>query len=159
MVGENMDKYEEHKKIYDITDNAALILSEFNKLSKLIDPEYNIPNSLQDMLGKIYRYEGKTQSEIASIYKIDKQNTVRYISQLKQRGLIYKVDLDNKRKGIYLTEKGKKTNELFMEARGRFLERALSAIPQENLQITKSTLQQLIKIMVEYIRELEEKNS
>jgi DNA-binding MarR family transcriptional regulator len=149
-------KYEEHKKIYDITDRAALILSEFSKLSKLIDPEFNIPNSLQATIGKIYRYEGKTQSEIAKIYKADKQNTIRYISELEHRGLIYKVELDNKRKGIYLTEKGKKTNEHFMEARGKFLERALFSIPEENLQITKETLQQLITIIVEYIAELEE---
>ena len=90
------NKYEHHKKVYDITDNAALILSEFSKIPKLIDPEFNIPNSLQAILGKIYRYEGKTQSEIAKIYKSDYQNTVRYISELEHRGLVYKVDIDNK---------------------------------------------------------------
>lgn len=144
------DQYEAHKLIYDITDNAALILSEMSRLSRTIDPENTIPNSLQATLGKVYRYEGKTQSEIAKIYKANKQNTVRYITELEKRGLIFKVTLDNKRKGIYLTDEGRRINEHFMITRGEFLDEALSSIPQKELEITRQTMQKISSILIHH---------
>jgi DNA-binding MarR family transcriptional regulator len=149
-----MDKYENHKKVYDITDNAALVLSEFNKISKLIDPDYNIPNSLQAILGKVYRYEGKTQSEIAKIYKSDYQNTIRYISELETRGFIRKEAIDNKRKVIYLTALGQEVNNHFMEERGEFIEQVLSQVDEVDLRTTKETLNRIANIMSNYSESL-----
>ncbi|WP_157950090.1 MarR family winged helix-turn-helix transcriptional regulator [Vallitalea okinawensis] len=149
------DQYENHKLIYDITDKAGLILSEMAKLSRLIDENSDIPNSLQSTLGKIYRYEGKTQSEISKIYNMDKQNTIKYVSELEKRGYIYKVDLDSKRKGIYLTDKGKKINEHFMKTRGAFLDLALAQISPDHLLLTRQTMEQLCDILITYIEGIE----
>lgn len=149
-----MNRFEDHKKVYDITDNAALILSEFNKISKLIDPDYNIPNSLQAVLGKVYRYEGKTQREIAKIYKSDYQNTIRYISELESRGLIKKENIDHKRKVIYLTSLGKDVNNHFMEARGEFIEQILSQVDEDDLKTTKETLRTIANIIIKHSESL-----
>lgn len=150
------DQYEAHKLIYDITDKAALILSEMSKLSRYIDPENTIPNSLQATLGKVYRYEGSTQSELAKIYKANKQNTIRYISELEKRGLVYKVVLDSKRKGVYLTEEGRRINDHFMKTRGEFLDEALGCIPEEQLDMTRQTLKKISEILVNHNSSQEE---
>lgn len=137
--------YEKHKKFYDITDRAGRILSKFNQFSHHIDPDHNMPNSLQSTLGKIYRYEGSTQREIASIYQKDYQNTIRYITDLEKRGLVMKKSIDARRKGIWLTEKGAEINNRLMEARGKVVEAAMAEISDEEFAIAKSTLERMIE--------------
>ncbi len=148
------DSYEDDKMVYDISDRAARLLGEFNKLSKVIDPNSNLPNSLQAILGKVYRYEGKTQRDIASIYQMDYQNTVKYISELQQRRLIHKIDIDSKRKGIYLTKEGHRINDHLMSQRGRIIAEVLEVIPKHKLLDTKETLDDIIKIFEKILKNM-----
>jgi len=102
------------------------------------------------MLGKIYRYEGKTQSELSKIYNIDYQNTVRSIRELEKRDLIHKIPMDKRRKGIYLSEKGSVINDHFMHERGEFLNVLLREVDDEKLRITKETLEKILNVMIVY---------
>ena len=147
--------YEAHKKFYDITDRSARISAKLKMLSHHIDPEYNMPNSLQSMLGKVYRYEGATQRDLSKTYQADYQNTIRYISELERRGLVRKERLDARRKGIYLTELGKALNTKLMDGKGKIVEAALGEISDEDLAITKKTLDRMIEKVVAQIDQYE----
>lgn len=143
-----------HTLFYNILDEALMIDKDMHRLAERIDIYGNIPNSLQSMLGKIYRYEGKTQAEIAAIYHIDIKNTIRYVNELYKRGYVKKVDMDNKRKAIYLTEEGYRVNQHFMIERGKMLDKVLEDIPNEVLQEAGETLKKIRGIVKDYIRQL-----
>jgi len=119
------------------------------KLSKVIDERNNIPNSLQGMLGMIYRYEGATQSELAEIYKRDSKNIIKYVTDLEKRGYIEKRK-DGNKKRIYLTAQGREINEHFMISRGRLIEHLMSEIPEEDLEITRKILFKIADLMNVY---------
>lgn len=148
--------YESHKKVYDITDRAYRIQSKMQVLSHLVDPHHDMPNSLQSVLGKIYRYEGSTQRDIARIYQIDYKNVIRYISDLEHRGLVKKELLDAKRKGIYLTDKGREVIEFLLEARRDIMEAVLRMVSDEDLEITKRTLDLMIDQVASKVKALED---
>lgn len=139
-----------HTLIYDIVDEAGMINQQMHRLSEHIDIYGNLPNSLQSMLGKIYRYEGKTQAEIASIYHIDIKNTIRYVNELYKRGYVKKVEVDGKRKEIYLTEEGYKVNQHFMVERGHILDKIMDEIPKETLRQTGQVLSEIRKLIRDY---------
>ena len=143
-----------HTLFYNILDEALMIDKDMHRLAERIDIYGNIPNSLQSMLGKIYRYEGKTQAEIAAIYHIDIKNTIRYVNELYKRGYVKKVDMDNKRKAIYLTEEGYRVNQHFMIERGKMLDKVLEDIPNEVLQEAGETLKKIRGIVKDYISQL-----
>lgn len=152
-MDEKIDKYEHHKLIYDIIDRAVFVRNQTIRLSKVIDDDYNIPNSLQGVLGMVYRYEGKTQSELSDMYKRDQKNLIKYVSDLEKRGLIVKKDNDNK-KEIYLTDKGRELNDKFMKGRGLMIEHLLESIDNDKLETTRETLLKLSRVMEEYIDDL-----
>lgn len=152
-MDEKIDKYEHHKLIYDIIDRAVFVRNQTIRLSKVIDDDNNIPNSLQGVLGMVYRYEGKTQSELSDMYKRDQKNLIKYVSDLEKRGLIVKKENDNK-KEIYLTEKGRELNDKFMKGRGLMIEHLLESIDNDKLETTRETLLKLSKVMEDYINDL-----
>lgn len=139
-----------HILFYDILDEAGMINKEMHRLAERIDIYGNIPNSLQSMLGKVYRYEGKTQAEIATIYHLDIKNTIRYVNELYKRGYVKKVEVDNKRKAIYLTEEGYKVNQHFMIERGKMLDRILDEIPHNALKETGQIMRKIREIVRDY---------
>jgi len=138
-----MDPYEHHKKIYDIIDRAYFLRTMMSNFSKVIDESYQLPNSLQALLGMIYRYEGSTQSELAVIYKRDEKNIIHYVSDLVKRNLVYKVK-EGQKKRLYLTEEGKTVNNHLMIKRGELIDIILDGVDDSDLEITKNTLDQII---------------
>lgn len=146
-----------HTLVYDIVDEAGMINQQMHRLANKIDIYGNIPNSLQSMLGKVYRYQGKTQAEIASIYHLDIKNTIKYVNELYKRGYVKKVEVDGKRKEIYLTEEGYKVNEHFMVERGHMLDEILDTIPHDKLRETAEVLRKVREMILEYNDELEQK--
>lgn len=139
-----------HTLVYDIIDEAALISQEMYRLADHLDIFGEVPNSLQGMLGKIYRYEGKTQAEISQIYNIDMKNTIKYVSELYRRGYVKKVEDNKKRKEIYLTEAGKQVNDHFMRERAILLNQVLAKIPAGSLLGASQVLNQLSALLKEY---------
>ncbi|QUI22840.1 hypothetical protein HZI73_11305 [Vallitalea pronyensis] len=146
-----------HTLLYDIIDEAGMINQQMYHLAEHIDRFGNLPNSLQSMLGKIYRYEGKTQAEIAAIYHLDMKNTIRYVNELYKRGFVKKVDVDHKRKEIYLTEEGYQVNQHFMVERGRMLDKIMEEIPQETLRQTGKVLCKIRRLMRDYNDKMKDK--
>lgn len=143
-----MDKDNElHTLIYDIIDNATYINQEMYRLADHIDVFGVIPNSLQGMLGKIYRYEGRTQAEIAQIYDIDIKNTIKYVNELYKRGYVRKEQVDNKRKVIYLTKEGHRVNQHFMKERAILLNKVIDEIALRELDETRNVLVRMSKII------------
>ncbi len=50
---------EEHVVVYDIFDRmGGNIIQDLNNISNYVKDGWQLPNSLQSVLGKIYRYEG-----------------------------------------------------------------------------------------------------
>lgn len=156
MLEVNKDPYEHHKQVYDIVDQAVQINNEMKRLSKIIDEYNNIPNSLQAMLGMIYRYEGTTQSQLAEIYEVDPKNTIKYVSQLVKRGYIEK-KLDGNKKRLYLTTEGQAVNGYFMKTRGQLIDHLLNNVDPTALAITRNTLFHMSGLMKNYITNLEER--
>ncbi len=145
-----MDPYEHHKKVYDIIDRAYFLRTMMSNYSKVIDESYQLPNSLQALLGMIYRYEGSTQSELAVIYKRDEKNIIHYVSDLVKRNLVYKVKEGQKKK-LYLTEEGQIINNHLMIKRGELIDDILDIVDNEHLAITRDTLDQIINLLIEKI--------
>jgi len=145
-----MDPYEHHKKVYDIIDRAYFLRTMMSNYSKVIDESYQLPNSLQALLGMIYRYEGSTQSELAVIYKRDEKNIIHYVSDLVKRKLVYKVK-DGQKKKLYLTEEGQIINNRLMIKRGELIDDILDVVDNEHLTITRNTLDQIINLLIEKI--------
>lgn len=138
-----------HTVVYDIIDEATLINQEMYRLADHIDVLGEVPNSLQGMLGKICRYEGKTQAEISQIYNIDMKNTIKYVSELYKRGYVEKIEKKN-RKEIYLTAEGKRVNDHFMHERAILLNQVLKRIPEASLLGARQVLSQLSELLKEY---------
>lgn len=67
------------------------------------------------VLDKLYRRDGRTQTELADVDLQDRANLTRMIRELEQRGLIARrPDPDDaRRKRVHLTEKGRATYERF----------------------------------------------
>ena len=145
-----MDPYEHHKKVYDIIDRAYFLRTMMSNYSKVIDESYQLPNSLQALLGMIYRYEGSTQSELAVIYKRDEKNIIHYVSDLVKRKLVYKVK-DGQKKKLYLTEEGQIINNRLMIKRGELIDDILDIVDDDHLAITRDTLDQIINLLIEKI--------
>lgn len=141
-----MDPYEHHKKVYNIMDRSHFLRSAMAQFSKVIDDTNSLPNSLQAMLGMIYRYEGKTQSELAEIYQRDEKNLIHYVTDLVKRGYVYKVQEGQKKK-LFLTESGQTINDILMQRRGALIEKILAQIPEENLRITEETLDVILNVI------------
>ncbi len=143
------EKYEVHKRFYDITDACARVVKEMNRLANLYESGSELSNALQTALGMVFRYEGRTQREIALIYQSDYQNMIKYISELEKRGYIEKVPKDNRRKGVFLTKLGRQVNGKLMDERGILITKTLSELDEEDLLMTKKTLDHMIDLMEE----------
>lgn len=149
------DVYEHHKKIYDIIDQTFQLQKEMKRLSILIDENQTLPNSLQAILGMIYRYEGTTQTHLADLYEMDRKNTIKYVTQLEKRGYIKKVEQGNK-KLLYLTDQGRMVNDHFMRARGALIDYLLDAVPESDREITRNTLVKISHLIKKYNQQLDE---
>ena len=135
---------EEHVVVYDIFDRMGSIIQDLNNISNYVKDGWKLPNSLQSVLGKIYRYEGNTVSEIARIYDIDLKNTTKYVNELEKRGLIYK-EKQGKQKILKLTEEGRNLHKVLSEEKGELLDRLLEVIGSESIETTA----QALKLMAE----------
>lgn len=135
---------EEHVVVYDIFDRMGSIIQDLNNISNYVQDGWKLPNSMQSVLGKIYRYEGNTVSEIARIYDIDLKNTTKYVNELEKRGLIYK-EKQGKQKILKLTEEGRSLHKTLSEEKGKLLDRVIAAIGQDDVETTA----QALKLMAE----------
>jgi len=107
-----------------ITSKFAGLVKIFSSIDKEIN--YTAKERLKNLgitkaesvyIKLIYESEGLTQYEIAKYLHMSKSLTIKHISSLERKNIIYKVDLDldlNK-KQIYLTEKGKGVYKSFNE--------------------------------------------
>jgi len=145
----------EHIKIYDAIDRMATIIQELNNISQYVDDGWRLPNSLQSMLGKIYRYEGKSVSEISKIYDIDLKNTTKYVGELEKRGFLYKEKL-GKRKILYLTDEGRTLHDTLSRGIGVLLDRIVDCVSEEELDTTLEVLGEMMKQSQKYHLELKD---
>jgi len=145
----------EHIKIYDAIDRMATIIQELNNISQYVDDGWRLPNSLQSMLGKIYRYEGKSVSEISKIYDIDLKNTTKYVGELEKRGFLYKEKL-GKRKILYLTDEGRTLHDTLSRGKGVLLDRIVDCVSEEELDTTLEVLGEMMKQSQKYHLELKD---
>ncbi len=76
---------DEHVVVYDIFDRMASVIQDMNNISYYVKDGWKLPNSMQSVLGKIYRYEGHTVSDISRIYDIDLKNTTKYVRELEKK--------------------------------------------------------------------------
>lgn len=130
---------EEHVVVYDIFDRMASIIQDLNNISHYVKDGWKLPNSMQSVLGKVYRYEGQTVSEISRIYDIDLKNTTRYVNELEKRGLIYK-EKQGKQKILKLTDEGRELHRVLSEEKGRLLDEIIASVGIENVEATAETL-------------------
>jgi len=139
-----MSVKDEHVVVYDIIDRMANIMQDLNNISNYVEDGWRLPNSLQSVLGKIYRYEGQTVSEISRIYDIDLKNTTRYVSELEKRGLIYK-EKEGKQKILKLTDAGRKLHNTLSAEKGVLLDAIIKEVGTEDVEVTA----RVVKLMAD----------
>ncbi len=133
---------EEHVAVYDLFDRMANIIQDLNNISNYVDEGWRLTNALQSMLGKVYRYEGSTVSELARIYDIDLKNTTRYVNDLEKRGLLYK-EKSGRQKILKLTPQGHQLHKVLSDAKGRLLDKIIDAIGTEGVKHTAKHLEDI----------------
>ncbi len=146
-----MSVKDEHVRIYDIFDRMAGIIQDLNNISQYVEEGWKLPNSLQSMLGKIYRYEGKTVSEIARIYDIDLKNTTKYVRELEKRKLIKK-EKHGKSNTLMLTEEGHLLHKSLSEDKAILLDEIIKKLHPDQLSFTAETLRQMQELTREHYR-------
>jgi len=95
-----------------INKSAFLLIStinkEFNFLFDNLLSELEITKTESFYLRIIYENPGITQYDIAKLRKLEKSLVTKYITNLEDKGLIEKKNLDKRKKGLYLIEDGEK---------------------------------------------------
>jgi len=136
---------EEHIQIYDIFDRMANIIQDLNNISQYVESGWQLPNSLQSMLGKIYRYEGQTVSEIARIYNIDLKNTTKYVGELEKRQLVIK-EKQGRQNILLLTDAGRTLHQSLSSEKAVLLERILEEVEVHHLKTSIEVLDQISEL-------------
>ncbi len=130
---------DEHVIVYDLFDRMAHIIQDLNKISGYVEGGWRLANSLQSMLGKVYRYEGHTVSELSKIYDIDLKNTTRYVNDLERRGLLYK-EKAGRQKILKLTEEGHALHKLLSDDKAVLLDKIIDQVGRQELESAVETL-------------------
>jgi len=152
-------------------NNLMDLLNEYNYVqSKLItqlnnsEPKSGLSFYQRQIMLSLHYLGPCTISELSKISKIPSSNACRVINTLIQKELCQKHKEPNKR-AVYLTmtEKGKKTLEEYMYARGsKDLEAFNKYIPEKDRQALFALYKQLIeiwsKIPTDFAKELLSKN-
>ncbi|MGL5903552.1 MAG: MarR family winged helix-turn-helix transcriptional regulator [Cetobacterium sp.] len=84
----------------------SAIDKELNFLLDNLLSELEITKTESIYLRLIYNNPGITQYDISKLRKIEKSLVTKYISNLEDKGLIEKRNLDKRKKGLYLIENG-----------------------------------------------------
>jgi DNA-binding MarR family transcriptional regulator len=135
---------DEHVIVYDLFDRMAHIIQDLNKISGYVEGGWRLANSLQSMLGKVYRYEGHTVSELSKIYDIDLKNTTRYVNDLEKRGLLYK-EKAGRQKILKLTEEGHALHKLLSDDKAVLLDKIIDEVGTAGLETAAKTLDTIAK--------------
>ncbi len=134
----------ERTRVYDLFDRVMSMHQSLIHLAERVDPIGTLPHSLQSILGKVYRYEGSSAVQIARIYGIDEKNTIKYIGDLEQRGLVYK-KREGRRRAVYLTEEGQRVNHQLMAVRDPLIEEILSSVGIDRLDTLIPALDRVVE--------------
>ncbi|MGL4947178.1 MAG: MarR family winged helix-turn-helix transcriptional regulator [Cetobacterium sp.] len=134
-------------------EGALILISAINKeINFLFDnllTELEITKTESMYLRLIYNNPGITQYDISKLRKIEKSLVTKYVTNLEDKGLIEKKELDKRRKGLYLIADGVKAikfidsflPELQDKFRGLFTKEELEKFI-ELLNRLKSTLEE-----------------
>lgn len=148
---------DEHVVVYDIFDRMASVIQDMNNISYYVKDGWKLPNSMQSVLGKIYRYEGQTVSDISRIYDIDLKNTTKYVRELEKRGLVYK-EKEGKHKILKLTAEGRDLHKILSEEKAKLLDVILSTVGQEDIETTARTLLKMAEQTHKFYESVKEEN-
>ena len=146
---------EEHVVVYDIIDRMAKIMQDLNKISNYVEDGWRLPNSLQSVLGKIYRYEGRTVSEISRIYDIDLKNTTKYVGELEKRQLIYK-QKQGKQKILKLTDEGRRLHNVLSSEKGILLDAIIGEVGMDQVEVTAKVMKRIAQQTHKFYCDLKE---
>lgn len=150
-----MSVKDEHVIVYDIIDRMANIMQDLNNISNYVKDGWRLPNSLQSVLGKIYRYEGHTVSEISRIYDIDLKNTTRYVSELEKRDLIYK-EKQGKQKILKLTDEGRRLHDVLSAEKGRLLDQIIKDVGIDQIEVAAKVMESMAEHTHQFYCDLKE---
>lgn len=144
---------EPQEKVYDIFDKMYIVSQGMNQITCEVDKTGTLSIALQSMLGKIYRYQPCSATDLARIYSIDQKNTIKYIRELEKRGYVKKETKD-RRKLVSLTEEGQRINHELLTMKGRLLDRIVEEVGEDNIEIVNHVFAQMIEVIEGFKDEL-----
>jgi DNA-binding MarR family transcriptional regulator len=109
--------------------------------------DYNVTPEQWAVLNGLWVQDGITPKDIAELTSKDQPTTVRILSKLEKKGFITRVvnPDDNRSFLIFLTPKGRDSKETLIPLAYKALDKAISGIDKNNIEITKDVLNQIYK--------------
>lgn len=140
------------KNRYILEESMGFLTSRahsiFNRmlLKNFKEVDHPITTEQYGILVRLWDSDGKSQQNICDSTGKDKPSITRIIDNLEKSGFVKRECCPNDRRKnlIYLTDKGKELMDLSTEIGLRTLDELLTGIPQDQIELTKSVLRQVI---------------
>jgi MarR family transcriptional regulator, organic hydroperoxide resistance regulator len=103
------------------------------------------------VLVNLWNREGQSQRELAEATHKDKTGITRILHGMEKRDLVVRVpDKEDQRNNrIFLTRKGRETQQNLVRWTRKTLEEALHGIPEESAEVCKDVLRRVIRNLTE----------
>lgn len=108
-----------------------------------------------DILVNLYRFEGISQQELARKLLVGRSNMSMLLPQMEKRGLIERRgdERDKRVLRLYLTPEGRALTEKAMIIQTELIERTLSATPIEQCTAMAESMERLIGVLQQDLRD------
>ena len=124
-------------KLIRLTENVI-------KRSKAFDQETG--SGYGRIMGAVYHNSGMTQSQLADTLEIRPQSLTRALSQLEEKGLIYRKRLEGDRRniGVYISQEGMKHHDRITEGRKRRANIVFECLNEEEKEMLSDLLGKVV---------------
>jgi DNA-binding MarR family transcriptional regulator len=127
---------------YALTTTLNLIRKKFNKKIK----QFDLSSEQFAVMKLVSESEQLTPTQISELLNRDKATITRIIKSLETKGLIVKVDINNRSFYIELTQSGKEKLQKATEIALEFHKKIVDEIGQKELQQVINTLKKIREI-------------
>jgi DNA-binding MarR family transcriptional regulator len=140
-----MESNVEKKSLAVIGKSISLLYYQRQKNMASIMARYDLGSSCYDFLANLNDREGITQQELCSILSVDRALASRTMGVLEEQGYIIRKRSpeDARSYQLYLTDKGKSIIPELFSGYDEWWKQLISDIPQEDMAILCSRLQEM----------------
>ena len=138
------ESFELERAVGFYVNRAAYLMSE-EVAKRFLASGYKISAQDFGILFRLWKQDGLSQVQIASLMMRDKTTITRRLDGLVKKALIERRNDENDRRlfRIHLTDLGRQAIEMLMKVAGKFQKEVLEDVPDEEKAITIKTLKQI----------------